>query len=93
MEPPPTYDQAVRSRLLQSGQNDMPFRELAELYMMQPTLSGLDGSIHPALNAASHEVELDIRTHEWVRADSAPSRQNSERNTWKDGIETEDVDL
>lgn len=62
------HDEEVPTSLLEARRPSLHLREVVETYMVSKK-SGLDGSIHKALNTNDPRVRLDQRKHEWVETE------------------------
>lgn len=65
---PPTYEESVDTPLLERRRPSVHLRDIVEKYM-QSKRSGLDGSLHPALNTNDPRVKLDPNRHKWVETE------------------------
>lgn len=62
--PPLPYSEVVQTPLLKTRRPSIHLRDVVEAYMASKR-SGLDGSIHKALNTNDPRVKLDPDRHKW----------------------------
>jgi hypothetical protein len=65
---PPAYEEATGFRPLESRRPSVHLRTIVETYMLSRQ-SGLDGSMHKALNTNDFRVTLDPARHKWVETE------------------------
>lgn len=65
---PPSYDEATSNGLLQQHRPSVHFKSVVELFMKLKE-SGLDGSIHAALNTQNPHVTFDTKNTTWTTVD------------------------
>lgn len=66
--PPPAYEEEFGIPPLELRRPSVHLRSIVETYMTSAD-SGLDGSIHQALNANDLRVKLDTTKHKWVETE------------------------
>ncbi|KAH9882004.1 hypothetical protein J1614_001175 [Plenodomus biglobosus] len=66
---PPTYEEATGIGLLQHRRPSLHIKDVVERYMTKHRDSGLDGSIHPALNTNASAVRYNAEKASWIPSD------------------------